>query len=130
MATAAIDRSNDASAVFKLIFAAGSQLHGATAPFLASNVTGFPSANNATVADILSSYWISFVVTHDPNSLRSSKAPVWPNYMSGAKGTVASGEGVGFNTLQITYESIEALGDPDASARCDFFGSQGTTIRN
>jgi hypothetical protein len=130
MATAAVDHSNNASAVFKLIFAAGSQLHGATAPFLASTVTGFPLANNATIAEIMSSYWISFVVTHDPNPLRSSNAPVWPSYISGGEGTFEDGEGVGFDTLQITYKSIGAVGDTDASAKCDFFGARGATVRN
>ena len=57
MATNAVDRNSNGSAVFKLTFAAGSELHGATSAFLASNVTGFPGANNATLAEIMTSYW-------------------------------------------------------------------------
>jgi hypothetical protein len=128
MATAFTDYSYNSSAVFKLVFAAGSQLHGATAAFLASNTTGFPQANNLTIAEIMSSYWISFAVTGDPNPLRSSKAPLWPNYASG--GTAGDGESVGFDTLSITYSSIEAGVDPDASAQCDFFSSRGYTMSN
>jgi len=130
MATAMVDHSYNSSAVFKLVFAAGSQLHGATASFLASNVTGFPNANNQTIATIMSSYWVSFAVTGDPNPLRAAEAPMWPSYMSGGKGTVDNGEGVGFDILSVTYSSVEAVGDPDASAQCDFFNSRGWTIRN
>jgi hypothetical protein len=130
MATAMTDHGYNSSAVFKLRFAAGSQLHAATLPFLASSATGFPGANNATIAEIMSSYWISFTVTHDPNPLRSSKAPVWPSYMSGGKGNTSNGEGVGFDTLSITYASVETVRDPDASPQCDFFSSRGYTLRN
>jgi hypothetical protein len=130
MATAMTDHGYNSSAVFKLVFAAGSQLHGATSAFLASNITGFPAANNATIAEIMSNYWISFTVAHDPNPLRSSKAPVWPSYMSGGKGTIANGESVGFDILTITYGSVEVGRDPDASPQCDFFSSKGYTLRN
>jgi len=130
MATAMIDHSPDRSSVYKLVFSAGSQLHGATAAFLASSVTGFPRANNATVAKIMSSYWISFVVAGNPNSLRADDAPMWPSYINGGGGTVENGEGVGFDTLSITYSSIDVVGDPDASAQCDFFSSRGWTLRN
>jgi hypothetical protein len=130
MATAMVDHGYNSSAVFKLVFSAGSQLHGATAAFLASNDTGFPQASNHTIAEILSSYWVSFAATGDPNTLRAASAPVWPSYISGGGGSVASGEGVGFNTLSITTSSIDAVVDPDASAQCDFFSSRGYTLRN
>ncbi|KAK4905232.1 hypothetical protein LTR28_000795, partial [Elasticomyces elasticus] len=83
-----------------------------------------------TLAQIMSSYWISFVVTKDPNPLKAPNAPSWPSYMSGGKGTAADGESVGFNTLSVTYNSIVVRGDPDASAKCDFFSSQGYAVRN
>ncbi|KAK4998932.1 hypothetical protein LTR66_001922 [Elasticomyces elasticus] len=130
MATAFTDQAYNASAVFKLTFAAGAQLHAATRPFLNSNTIGWPSANNQTLAQIMSSYWISFVVTKDPNPLKAPNAPSWPSYMSGGKGTAADGESVGFNTLSVTYNSIVVRGDPDASAKCDFFSSQGYAVRN
>lgn len=130
MATAMTDYSYNESAVFKLTFAAGSQLHGATGAFLASNTTGWPRASNHSLAEIMSSYWISFAVTQDPNPLRVPEAPMWPSYMSGGNGTVANGESVGFDVLGITVASIGANPDPDASAQCDFFGSRGYQIRN
>ena len=107
-------------------------MHGATSPFLASNVTGFPAANNLTLANIMASYWISFAVTHDPNILRVADAPFWPSYSSNSNGngTVADGESVGFSTLAVTYTSIDSVKDLDASAKCDFFGSKGYQVQN
>jgi hypothetical protein len=54
-------------------------------------------------------------VTHDPNPLRASNAPFWPSYISGGNGTVANGENVGFDVLNITYGGIDVETDPDAS---------------
>ena len=121
MATNAVDRNTNSSAVFKLTFAAGSELHGATSNFLASNVTGWPSANNNTLAQIMSSYWISFAATGDPNPLRTADAAFWPSYISGGNGDASVGESVGFDTLAVTYASVGPAPDPDASAKCDFF---------
>ena len=131
MATAMTDfASVNSSAVFKLVFAAGSELHGSTSPFLASNITGWPAANNHTLAVILSSYFLSFALKHDPNPMRASNAPFWPSYMSGGNGTVANGESVGFDVLDITYTTIGPEADPDASPQCDFFSSRGYQVRN
>ena len=132
MATAMTDAADNAntSAVFKLTFAAGSELHGATTVFLASNQTGWPVANNHTLAQIMSGYWISFAVTLDPNPMRVDGAPFWESYMSGGNGSAAVGESVGFDTLAVTYTSISTQPDPDVSQQCDFFGSQGWTVRN
>lgn len=99
MATSALDLISNSSAVFKLVFAEGSQLHGATSAFLASNVTNYPKATSQKLAKQLSSYWISFVVTMDPNPMRTNNAPFWPSYVSGGNGTSANGEGVGFSVL-------------------------------
>jgi len=130
MATAYTDTTSpNNSAVFKLVFAAGSQLHAATAPFLNSATTTL-SGNNATLARIMTSYWISFAVTHDPNPLRSSDAPFWPSYSAGGPGNVASGQSVAFIVLAVTYNSISTVGDPEASVQCEFFGSRGYQVRN
>ena len=125
-----MDHISNSSAVFKLIFDAGSQIHGATSAFLFSNVTGWPDANNQTLAGILSSYWISFAATMDPNPLRLADAPYWPSYASDGAGSAAEGESVGFEVLDITYGGIGANGDPDASVQCEFFLDRGYTLRN
>lgn len=130
MASAATDRNTNSSAVFKLTFAAGTELHGSTTPFLASNYTGFPAANNHTLAEIMSSYWISFTVTHDPNELRIADAPYWPSYISGGNGTTANGESEGFTVNAVTYTTISPAEDADAGAKCDFFGSNGYVVMN
>ncbi|KAK5452737.1 hypothetical protein LTS15_006885 [Exophiala xenobiotica] len=130
MASSMVDSLSNNSAVFKLTFAAGTELHGATNPFISSNVTNYPSANNLTLAHIMTSYWVSFTVFHDPNPLRDPSAPYWPSYISSAPGSEAEGEGVGFTIQAVTYNSIGPTPDPDAAAQCDFFNSRGWQIRN
>lgn len=130
MASGAVDTHPNASTVWKLVFDAGSQVHGATVPFLADAEIGFPNANNATLATIMSSYWISFALTADPNPRRASVAPFWPSYVSGGDGTAAEGESVGFTVQNITYTTILPTDDPDARVQCEFFSAKGFTIRN
>lgn len=130
MAFNGVDRNSNRSAVFKLTFAAGTQLHGSTTPFLASNETGFPGANNHTLAEIMSSYWISFAVTGDPNPLRISEAPFWESYTAGGDGSMAEGESVGFTVNKVTYTTIGPGPDPDVGAKCGFFGSHPYDLRN
>ncbi|KAK1079511.1 hypothetical protein LTR33_006324 [Friedmanniomyces endolithicus] len=130
MATNAVDRNTNSSAVFKLTFAAGSELHGATSTFLASNITGFPSANNATLAQIMASYWISFATTYDPNPARVASAPFWPSNVSNGAGSAAVGESVGFDTLAVTYTTIAPAADPDVGAKCDFFYAHQYQVQN
>jgi hypothetical protein len=124
------DLSDNSSAVFRMIWAAGSELRGSTTFFLAALETGWPAANNHTLAEISSSYWISFAVTHDPNPLRASNAPFWLSYSSGGNGTVANGESVGFGIPDITYATIGVEAGPDASMQCDFFSSKGYRLGN
>lgn len=119
----AIEHNSNRSTVWKMVFNAGSQLHGATVPFLASNTTDFPAANNQTLAGIMSSYWISFAVMGDPNPLRADNAAFWGSYISGGNGTVANGESVGFQVNSITYTTVGMEDDPDISERCEFFGA-------
>ena len=130
MAFNAIERNSNRSAVFKLTFAAGSQLHGSTTNFLAVNETGFPTANNQTLAEIMTSYWISFAVTGDPNPMRVPDAPFWESYNSGGDGSVALGENVGFTINQVTYTTVGPAEDPDVSEKCEFFSARGYDLRN
>ena len=130
MASRAVDRNRNMSAVFKLTFAAGTQLHGATQPFLTNSDIDFSGASNRTLAEIMTSYWISFAVTHDPNPLRNANAPYWPSYISGGEGTVANGESVGFTDLAVTATTISPQPDPDAGPKCEFFGNNGLVVMN
>lgn len=130
MAFNAVERNTNRSAVWKLTFAAGTELHGSTAAFLTSNTTDFPEANNQTLAEIMTSYWISFAVAGDPNPARSTNAPYWPSYMSDGNGSAAIGESVGFDTLAVTYTTISPAPDPDANEKCEFFGAHGYDVMN
>jgi hypothetical protein len=107
-----------------------SELHGASGAFLFSNVTGYPGANNITIANIISSYYISFALYLDPNVWKSANAPEWSPYISGGAGTVGNGESVGFSTLLFTYTTIGVIPDPDAAPQCDFFSSRGLAVAN
>ncbi len=127
-ASAYADHALNQSAVFKLVFAAGSQLHGASVPFIQSTGTNWDGANNKTLARIMSDYYISFVLAHDPNVFRTPGAPFWKPYMdipaAGVNGTAD------FSILSVTYNSVSNQPDPDASPQCDFFYSRDTMVSN
>ena len=78
----------------------------------------------------MTSYWISFAVTGDPNPLRLSSAAYWPSYINGGDGSIASGESVGFETLAVTYTTVGPAPDPDAREQCEFFGAHGYDVMN
>jgi len=130
MAFNAVERNSNSSAVFKLTFAAGTELHGSTSPFLANADINWAGANNMTLAEIMTSYWISFAVTGDPNPLRTSNAAYWPSYTSAGAGVVANGESIGFETLAVTYTTISPAADPQADEKCEFFGAHGYDVMN
>jgi len=120
MAKAQTDNGWNSSAVFKLRFDAGSEIHGATSPFLYNINLNLPLANNQTLAEIMSWYWISFVIHNDPNPLRAPNAPFWPSYGGGG-----GEENIAFNTLAITYTDIFVEPDQQNSPACDFFDAEG-----
>jgi hypothetical protein len=133
-----IEKSNNYNgqtlSAFKMIFDAGSQLHGASGPFLFNNISTLPSSAavnpNVTISDILTSYFISFVVSSDPNPMRDSKAPFWPSYASGALGNVTTVESVGFRVLEITDTDVVVTLDRDVNPQCDFFSAHEFDTRN
>jgi hypothetical protein len=120
MAKAQTDNGWNSSAVFKLRFDAGSEIHGATSAFLYSQNLNLPAANNQTLAEIMIWYWISFVIYNDPNPLRIAGAPFWPSYSGGLENG-----SVEFNTLAITYTDIFVEPDQQNSPQCDFFDAEG-----
>lgn len=130
MASRAVDHNSNSSAVYKLTFDAGTQLHGATLPFIFNTDIDWAGVNNVTLARIMTSYFISFTITHDPNTLKIAEAPQFPSYISGGAGNASYGESVGFNTLAVTYASINTQQDPDAREHCEFFGNNGYVVMN
>ena len=124
MATAASDWGLP---TYKLIFDAGTELHGADSPFLWG--VPMPTANstmnnNQTIANIMKDWYLGFVLNLDPNSIDNSGTPKpqWPQYQ-------AEGQ-IGFTVMDVNYTMIGQTPDPDASARCDFFHGQSYVVRN
>lgn len=112
-----------ASPVYKLVFATGTELHGATSPFLFGD-NHAPSINS-TLAAIMKSYFLNFVVDLDPNGSSNDTAslPEWPSYLP-------DGQAGGFQILQVNATEIGVRADADANARCDFFHGQPYVVRN
>ncbi|TKX18785.1 hypothetical protein C1H76_9046 [Elsinoe australis] len=118
MATATSDYGVPA---WKLNFNAGSQLHGATVPFLFS--TNSSQINNATLGYIMKDWFLSFTIHLDPNvqSFTNVSKPNWSQYQQG--------DDV-FNVMSVNYTQIGVVPDADASAQCDFFHGQSYVVRN
>ena len=112
MARAQTDYNYNSSAVFKRRFKGGSEIHDASSPFIYSNSLNRPLANNQTLADIMTWYWISFVIYNDPNVLRAANAPFWPSY-GGANIT-------SLILLRLRIRDIFVEPDQQNSAACDF----------
>ncbi|KAJ5591890.1 carboxylesterase type B [Penicillium hispanicum] len=105
--------------VYKMRFAAGLEVHGATVEYLLypAEATG-----NATLADAMKDYFLSFALAHDPNALSSQSLPTWPRYSDPEDGR--------HRVLEVDADSIHAVQDRDASARCKFFHEQSGIVRN
>lgn len=107
---------------YKLIFNAGTQLHGATRPFIHS--TNASEINNATLALIMKDWYTSFAVNLDPNmeSYSGTPKPFWPQYNLV--------EVSNFTIMDVNYTMMGAIEDFDAAPRCDFFHGQSYVVRN
>lgn len=107
---------------YKMIFDAGTEMHGATRPFLHS--TNASEINNATLALIMKDWYSSFAINLDPNvqSFSGTPKPYWPQYNSF--------DAMNFTIMDVNYTMIGAIEDPDAAPRCDFFHGQSYAVRN
>jgi hypothetical protein len=107
--------------VYKLIFNAGTEVHGAPQSF-------FQSAPAATsdpdLARAMVGYWTSFTTTLDPNAIAYSNAskPVWPRY--------AGGNQTEFRVLEVYPDSFEVRSDSDANERCEFLYGRSRVVLN
>lgn len=140
--------SNAGLPTYKLVFNAGTQLHGATAPFLwlpsdaacelflffknASSII-FPDrptdVNNVTLASVMKDWFISFVTDLDPNahSYSNVSKPEWPMYNPemGTSDVVPE-----FAIMDVNYTMMGVIPDIDVKPRCDFFHASSYTVRN
>ncbi|GAB7354424.1 hypothetical protein MBLNU459_g4915t1 [Dothideomycetes sp. NU459] len=119
MATAVSDWGQP---TYKMIFDAGSEVHGATVPFIF--YTEASKINNATLAHIMKDYFLSFVTHLDPNAqtFTDIPKPYWPRYAAEGSGN--------FTVMDVNYTMMGVQRDFDASARCDFFHGQSYVVRN
>ncbi|KAF2661107.1 alpha/beta-hydrolase [Lophiostoma macrostomum CBS 122681] len=112
--------------VYKMLFAAGSQTHGASGAFIADPST-LPFGNpgyNETLASIMKDWWASFAIYLDPNARRWStvERPSWPLYNESAE----------FQVMSINYTQSGAVSDLyfDNSEQCKFFEENGEVVQN
>lgn len=86
--------------------------------------------NNATIAEYMKDWFISFVTDMDPNAnsyYNLTDKPVWPPY-NPRLGT--EGGSPEFAIMDVNYTEIGAIQDLDVSAQCDFFHSSSYDVRN
>jgi len=112
--------------VYKMIFNAGSGLHGATKPFLFDSGYGSSPQDNLTLARHLRDYYVSFAIHMDPNresfsGLSKNVKPTWAQYSSANPPRAV---------LNVEADGISTIGDPDYSERCSFWQSQSAISRN
>ncbi|OCL08234.1 alpha/beta-hydrolase [Glonium stellatum] len=119
--------------VWKLIFNAGSQQHGATHSIIFDITYGCKSiilitktsaGQNRTLASITKDWMLSFTTHLDPNAVAYSgvEKPYWPKYQ--AAGTS------NFSVIDVNYTQIGVVGDFDVSAQCDFWHAMSYIVRN
>lgn len=96
--------------VWKMVFNAGSQLHGATSAFLFSDpiVPSPGELGNTTFGPVLRDYFVSFAVELDPNRWATvANKTVWPRFEVETE-----------SVLDVGLTGIEVRKDPDASSQC------------
>lgn len=99
--------------VWKLYFDAGVYIHGASCVFTLAD--GAESGNTA-LADIMKSWYLSFVTDLDPNT---AGGPQWPQYGT-CNGAV----------MVVNDDGVAVQSDGDASDQCKFFLEQSNVVRN
>lgn len=108
---------------YKQIFNVGTQLHGATGPYLGDLDYASEPGANVTLANILRDWYISFIVHNDPNEQIWSGGgarPTWPDYRP-------SGE-----VMSVNFTELGAVDDRyyDDTQRCNFFWEHEATVQN
>ncbi|KAF2102205.1 alpha/beta-hydrolase [Rhizodiscina lignyota] len=115
---------SDYKPTYKMIFDAGTEMHGATQPYLLAFGYGNVTGQNGTLAHIMKDYYVSFVTHLDPNvvSYSGTPKPAWPSYQSG--------NGESFEVMFVNYTMMGATEDFDEGPRCDFWHSESYITRN
>jgi carboxylesterase type B len=114
----AITLSEHGVPVDKMSFEAGTQLHGATTPYLisASDASG---NGGAALASQMKKWFLSFVTDGNPNVRSNAFEIFWPTYSRGKR------------VLNVDRSSaVNVVRDQDATRRCDFFFDNSLLLRN
>jgi hypothetical protein len=108
--------------VYKQIFNVGSQLHGATGPYLADLDYASEPGANVTLANVLRDWYVSFIVHSDPNvqSWSGVAKPIWPGYKLGG------------GVMSVNFTELGAVDDRyyDDTKRCSFFWNNEEMVQN
>jgi hypothetical protein len=107
--------------VYKLVFNAGNEIHGAPGSFFQLAPADTPTPD---LARAMLGYWTSFTATLDPNSISYSNASraVWPQYTGGNQ--------TDFSVLAVYPTSFQVRSDSDANEKCDFLYGRSRVVYN
>jgi hypothetical protein len=107
--------------VYKLVFNAGNEIHGAPGSFFQLAPADTPTPD---LARAMLGYWTSFTATLDPNAVSypSASRAVWPQYTGGNQ--------TNFRVLEVYPTSFQVRSDSDANAKCEFLYGRSRVVYN
>lgn len=121
VATAVVDASMP---LWKLLFAAGLEIHSATQSLL---LMSSDTQSPLEYAIWMKYYFLSFIVANDPNASPMVEGkPEWPQYLS----VGSTPDELSLRVLQFNQTSVGVGLDNDISGICDFWHGQSYCIRN
>ncbi|KAF2865916.1 Alpha/Beta hydrolase protein [Massariosphaeria phaeospora] len=108
--------------IWKSVFAAGSQTHGAIGSYLSDLRYDSTPGANATLANLIRDAYGSFLIHNDPNAQSWSAVgkPAWPDYNVNSQ----------LFAFNYTEFGVEKDARYDRDERCEFFWNNGETIQN
>ena len=80
---------------------------------------------DAFAAELIA-YWLSFVISGDPNQHKLTRSPVWPSYKNNSRIVLQQGPGT---TTTVSGSFIETESETDKT-RCALVGSQAGRQQN
>jgi len=108
--------------VYKLVFNAGNELHGAPQSFFQLPASETPTPD---LARAMLGYWTSFTATLDPNEVsysNASREAEWPQYTGGNQ--------TDFSVLEVYPTSFQVRPDSDTNERCEFLYGRSRVVYN
>ena len=86
--------------------------------------TNMTASEEAFVEELIA-YWLSFVRTHDPNTFKLERSPLWPQYTASSPNIIVLQRptGADANSTTVSGSVIEKQDDAE-TRRCDFVARQ------